>query len=97
MRACEIRGLQWRDIDLMDRTLTIRRSKTDAGERIIPLNANVWAAVIKLRERAKLLCGSEPQPDWYVFPHGEGQGPVTRPKNRPGPEAVTVKPIRLNL
>jgi len=76
----------------MDRTLTIRRSKTDAGERIIPLNANVWTAVIELRERAKLLCGSEPQPDWYVFPHGEGQGPVTRPKNRPGPEAVTVKP-----
>ena len=92
MRACEIRGLQWRDIDLMDRTLTIRRSKTDAGERVIPLNANVWAAILELRERTRLLCGSEPQPNWYVFPHGEGQGPVTRPKNRPGPERVTVKP-----
>jgi integrase len=91
MRACEIRGLQWRDIDLMDRTLTIRRSKTDAGERVIPLNANVWAAILELRERARLLCG-EPQLNWYLFPHGEGQGPVTRPKNRPGPEVVTVKP-----
>ncbi len=91
MRSCEIRGLQWRDIDLMDRTLTVRHSKTEAGERVIPLNANVWAAILELRERAKILCG-EPQPNWYVFPHGEGQGPVTRPKNRPGPEAVTVKP-----
>jgi integrase len=92
MRACEIRGLQWRDVDFMERTLTVRRSKTEAGERVIPLNADAWAAVLELRERAKLLCGAEPQPDWYVFPHGEGQGPVTRPKNRPGPEAVTVKP-----
>jgi len=75
----------------MDRTLTVRHSKTEAGERLIPLNASVWAAVLELRERARLLCG-EPQPDWYVFPHGEGQGPITRPKNRPGPEAVTVKP-----
>ena len=91
MRSCEIRGLQWWDIDLMDRTLTVRHSKTEAGERVIPLNATVWAAILELRERARLLCG-DPQPNWYVFPHGEGQGPVTRPKNRPGPEAVTVKP-----
>jgi integrase len=91
MRSCEIRGLQWRDIDLMDRTLRVRHSKTEAGERVIPLNATVWTAILELRERAKLMCG-EPQMNWYVFPHGEGQGPVTRPKNRPGPEAVTVKP-----
>lgn len=91
MRSCEIRGLQWRDIDLMDRTLTVRHSKTEVGERVIPLNANVWAAILELRERSKLLCG-EPEANWYVFPHGEGQGPVTRPKNRPGPQSVTVKP-----
>ena len=90
-RGCEIRGLQWQDVNFMERTLTVRVSKTAAGERVIPLNANAWSAVLELRERAKLLCG-EPQPDWYLFPHGEGQGPVTRPKNRPGPEAVTVKP-----
>ena len=28
MRACELRGLQWRDVDFMGRTLTVRRSKT---------------------------------------------------------------------
>jgi len=74
MRACEIRGLRWRDVDLMEHTLTIRRgaTKTDAGERIIPLNRAAWVTILELRERAKLLFGAEPQPDWYVFPHAEG-------------------------
>jgi integrase len=31
MRACEIRGLKWRDIDLMDRALTVSRSKDRRG------------------------------------------------------------------
>ncbi len=93
MRACEIRGLLWRDVDFLERTLTVRRSatKTEAGARVIPLNADAWGTILELRQRTQTLCG-EPQPDWYVFPHGEGQGPVTRPKSRPGPEAVTVKP-----
>jgi integrase len=93
MRGCEIRGLRWRDVDFLERTLTIRRSetKTDAGHRLIPLNAGAWGAILELRERAKLLFGSAPKSDWYVFPHGEGQGPSTEPKNRPGPK-VTVKP-----
>ena len=74
MRACEIRGLRWCDVDLIEHVLTVRRSttKTDAGERIIPLNSGAWAAMLESRERAKLLFGSEPQPDWYVFPHAEG-------------------------
>jgi integrase len=93
MRGCEIRGLQWRDVDFLERTLTVRRNetKTDAGARVIPLNASAWAGILELRERAQLLVGSEPQPDWYVFPHGEGQGPSTQPKSRPGPR-VSVKP-----
>ncbi len=92
MRACEIRGLQWRDVNFLERTLAVRRSKTEAGERVIPLNADAWAAILELRERARLLFGAEPEADWYLFPHGEGQGPVMRPKTRPGPDAVTVKP-----
>jgi len=52
----------------------VRRNttKTDAGERIIPLNSGAWAVILESRERAKLLFGSEPQPGWYVFPHAEG-------------------------
>jgi integrase len=74
MRAYEIRGLRWRDVDLIERILTVRRgtTKTGAGERITPLKQGAWAVVLELRDRAKLLLGAEPQPDWFVFPHAEG-------------------------
>jgi integrase len=78
MRAGEIRGLRWQAVDLIERTITVRRNttKTDAGERVIPLNADAWTVILELRKRAKLLFGAEPQPDWYVFPHAPG---FTRP------------------
>jgi integrase len=72
MRGCEIKQLRWRDIDFMDHSLVIRRSKTRAGERVIPLNANAHNAIMRLRERAQMLFGSDLQPDWYVFPSSEG-------------------------
>jgi integrase len=86
MRGCEIKGIQWRDISLMDKTLTIRRSKTEAGERVITLNADAVAAILELRERAKGFFGDNLSPDWYVFPSGEGQGPKI------GSNRATVKP-----
>jgi integrase len=54
MRACEIRGLHWRDVNLMERTVSVQRNttKTDAGEQAIPLNAVAWAAILEQRERA---------------------------------------------
>jgi integrase len=91
MRAGEIRKLQWRDIDFMERTLTVRRSKTEAGERVLPLNGDAWAAILELRDRAKLLFAVEPHSTWYLFPRGEGQGPIAQPKTRLGP-AVSVTP-----
>jgi integrase len=74
MRAGEIRGLRWQVVDFVERTITVRRSttKTDAGERVIPLNADAWAGILELRKRAELLFGTEPPPDWYVFAHAEG-------------------------
>jgi len=72
MRAGEIRGLRWCDVDLMNRVLTVRRSKTEAGKRVIPLNSSAWAAVLELRRRSKLLFEREPEPEWYVLPHAEG-------------------------
>ena len=86
MRGCEIKGLQWRDVNLIDRTLTIRHSKTEAGERVITLNADAMAAILELRERAKAFFVDNLSPDWYVFPSGEGQGPKI------GPNRATVKP-----
>jgi integrase len=72
MRACELKGLRWRDIDFLVHTLSVRHTKTNAGKRVIPLNPDAWEAVLELRERAKLLFGDELLPDWYVFPHAEG-------------------------
>ena len=72
MRGCEIKQLRWRDIDLIDHSLVIRRSKTQAGERLIPLNANSYQMIMRLRERARILFGSDLQPDWYLFPRAEG-------------------------
>jgi integrase len=86
MRGCEIKGLQWHDLDLMDRTLTIRHSKTEAGERVITLNAEAMAAILEMRERAKGFFGDNFFPGRYLFPSGEGQGPKI------GPNKATVKP-----
>jgi integrase len=72
MKGCEVKQLRWRDVDLMDQALVIRRSKTLAGERVIPLNANAYNAVMRLRERSQKLFGAELQPNWYVFPNAEG-------------------------
>src|SRR5262249_21749408 len=86
MRGCELKWLRWRDVDFIEHSITVRRSKTEAGERVIPLNTNAWAAVLELRERIKIFYGTEPQLDWFVFSSGEGQGP------RIGSNKTTVKP-----
>ena len=66
MRGCEIKRLQWRDIDFLNRQVLVRTSKTDAGERLIPMNEETLEIVMRLRERAKGFNGTEAQ--HYVFP-----------------------------
>ena len=68
MRGCELKGLQLCDVDLINRTVTIRRdrTKTDAGCRIIPLNETAIWALGRLLERAQLLKATEPE--HYLFP-----------------------------
>jgi integrase len=51
-RGVEIKNLRWKDIDAFSRTATIRRSKTAAGHRTIPLNGDAMAALARLLERA---------------------------------------------
>jgi integrase len=65
-RGVEIRNLRWRDVDLFSRVATIRRSKTAAGHRTIPLNGDAMAALARLMERARANGCSEPE--HYVFP-----------------------------
>jgi integrase len=65
-RGVEIRNLRWQDVDLFNRVATIRRSKTAAGHRTIPLNGDAMAALARLMERAQAHASS--QPEHYVFP-----------------------------
>jgi integrase len=66
MRGVEIKNLRWRDVDFFRRNLTIRRSKTEAGLRSIPLNEDAYNAVLELRDRAKGYEGNLPQ--HFLFP-----------------------------
>ena len=64
-RGCELKGLQWADVDLFSRTLTIRKSKTAAGERIVPLTTVACSALARLLTRAESFGPVEPE--HYVF------------------------------
>lgn len=66
MRACEIQALRWYDVDFLAGTVTIRKSKTEAGQRLIPLNEDALSAMRELYRRASAIEGA--QPDHYVFP-----------------------------
>jgi integrase len=67
-RSCELRGLRWRAVDWTGITITIRRSstKTNAGARVIPLNADALVALMELRDRAEKLGNREAE--HHVFP-----------------------------
>jgi integrase len=73
MRGRELKGLHWREINFIDRALLVCRNatKTDAGERVIPLNDDAWTTILELWERAKALSGTNP--DHYVFPSCENK------------------------
>jgi integrase len=66
MRGCEIKRLQWRDVDFLRRAILVRTSKTDAGQRSIPMNHETEEIFIRLRDRAKLFNGTESH--HFVFP-----------------------------
>jgi len=79
MRGCEIKRLQWRDMDFLNRMILVRTSKTEAGERLIPMNHEAYELVARLRERAKNFNGTESQ--HYVFPACE-RGHVDPTRNQ---------------
>ena len=78
LRASELRGLCWADVDLTKKELHVRQRadrynkigppKTDAGERTVPLPPMV---VNTLREW-KLKCPKKDGKLWLVFPNGDG-------------------------
>jgi len=69
-RGVELKNMCWRDVDLFEQRVTVKRSKTDAGLRVIPLIPDAVAALGRLYERATGLGSSAPE--HFVFPACEG-------------------------
>lgn len=71
LRDTEIKTLIWAQINLTAKTVQVGRAKTDAGEgRIVPLNSELYEAVIAHRVRY-IKKFSEAKDEWYVFPWGK--------------------------
>jgi integrase len=62
VRTGEMLGLRWDDIDFLNSTLQVVKSKTAAGVRIVPLSATCKAELLKWRS---LLCTEHSE---WVFP-----------------------------
>ena len=72
LRRGEVLGLRWRDVDVLARTVKVRRgtTKTEAGARLIPLNESAMGAVLELRQIAAQIGGGAP--DHFLFPWAPG-------------------------
>ena len=88
MRASEIRGLKWAQVDFLANSLTVGKSKTAAGTgRIIPLNAR---AVAVLSHWRGLFPGVESE--HYVFPH-EKYGLAANDRKQCAYEIIPTEPM----
>ena len=73
MRACEIKALRWKDVDLFNSRVEIKRSKTPAGWRTPTINNVCRAALAAVYVAAQDLNAADPE--HYVFPwHGRAPG-----------------------
>lgn len=52
MRRGELLGLEWSRVDLDQRTIRIVNAKSEAGRRVIPMNATVYSLLSDLAKRA---------------------------------------------
>jgi len=88
MRASEIRGLTWVQVDFLAKSLMVGKSKTAAGTgRIIPLNPR---AVTVLTHWRGLFPGAEAE--HYVFPH-EKYGLAGKDRKQCAYEIVPSEPM----
>jgi len=78
-RSIELKHLRWRDVDLFGQTISVKRSKTEAGHRTIPLNGDARAALTRLLERAH--ANTAYASEHFVFPACENERvDATRPQ-----------------
>jgi len=73
LRDAELRGLQWKRVDLDKAMIAVAEAKSEAGEgRAIPLNADVLGALVEHRKWF-LKKFRETRPGWFLFPFGKPQ------------------------
>jgi integrase len=65
-RGADLRGLRWSDVDLFVFVMTIPDSKSEAGQRRVPLNSDARLGFRLLLDRANKLGVAGPES--YVFP-----------------------------
>lgn len=65
-RGVELKNLRWRNVNLFDGTVSVERSKTEAGHRVIPLNGDALAALGRLWARAQ--AHGADKPEHFIFP-----------------------------
>jgi integrase len=64
LRVSELRTMQWRQVDMTERCVTVGKAKTRGGEgRMVPLNQEAFSALAEWRENF-----SDPLPEHFVFP-----------------------------
>ncbi len=64
LRNGELRNLRWRQVDLLEKSVTVGKSKTAGGEgRVVPLSETAFAAVQAWRRQFP-----DAAPSHYVFP-----------------------------
>ena len=91
LRDAEIRGLQWKRMDLLKAYLIVGESKTDAGTgRTVPLNSALLEAIVEYAKWYAARFGTI-QPVWYVFAFGK-----PRPQDPTRP-VVTLKTAWKNV
>ena len=64
-RECELRALQWRSVDFINRKQEIPKSKTEAGVRLVPLTEEAYDALLELCRRAETF--GRVEPSHFVF------------------------------
>ena len=78
LRACEIKGLQWKHVDWFGKRLQVRRTKTPAGYRDPSLNRRCLGVLTTLGSQAVAIGFGES--DHFPFSRGTG---ATRRSTRP--------------
>lgn len=90
MRGADIKALRWCDIDFFNQSLSVPKSKTQAGLRTIPLTSEALKCLLDRKDRAALF--GEVLPGHYVFPAHRVTAKLTRDKKSLGIEYTHINP-----